>query len=183
MKRLVLSTLVFLALFSLAPASYADPTKDKTPAQEVAEKFVELLLAQDFKEAARLGASSVEPSALESDAKELKDSYDKASKTWQEESYRKDFNGVLQKRELAPQTLVSFRRGGNDNESRVLVVFTEKHTVQVPGVSKPWQFFWHHEVLITVNKDNKITNVEGVAGSIELLMRLRPEDCVAPAVC
>ncbi len=122
-----------------------------------------------------------DPDVLKQGTEALKAYYDQAGEIWQKR-YGEDFNGsVLNSRTLAPQTLVSSRRGEDGKKFNVLVYFTEDHAVSMPGKIKPWHFYWHYEVMFEV-AGGKITNVKYVTAP-ENLMILKPENCVRPVVC
>lgn len=181
MKKLASAFLMLAVFLTMNTLTYADPTKDKNAGQEIAEKFITLIFDGNFQEAARLVEDEKDPAALKQSAETLKANFDLAGANWQKR-YNENFAGaVLNSRTLAPQTLVSSRRGDDGKKFSVLVYFTEDHAVLMPGKQKPWHFYWHHEAMLEIT-DGKIANVVNAA-TPENLMILKPENCVRPAVC
>lgn len=181
MRKLAVAFGVWIFFFALTTFAHADPIKDKNAGQEIAEKFISLIFESNFQEAVKLVKDEKDSDALKQGAEALKADFDKAGVTWQE-NYSRDFNGaMLNSRTLALQTLVSSRRGDDGKKFNILVYFTEDHAVSMPGKAKPWRFYWHYEVMFEVT-GGKITNVKYDIAP-EILMILKPENCVRPVVC
>ena len=182
MKNLATAFSIWILFFALTTLAHADPTQDKNAGQEIAEKFITFVFGGNFQEAAELLGVEKDPNSLKRLAEALKADFNQANATWQKR-YNEDVaaGAVLNSRTLAPQTLVSSRRGDDGKKFNVLVYFTEDHAVSMPGKQKPWHFYWHYEMAFEVT-GGKITDIKDIMAP-EDLMILNPEDCVRPAVC
>ena len=171
---------LFLRLAQGAEQDYEaakDPTRMKTPAQQAAENFFTLLNKRDYEAAARLTADGNTPKVV----KGLKQQYEEAAKNTMN-GYKEQFRVEYKSVALEPETLVSYRAGGDGESSGVRVFYTERHETKAPN-GQTWFYFWHMEHILTINKDNKIDNVVPVSDSTWLMMTLKLENCVKPAKC
>lgn len=153
-----------------------DPTRNKNEAQKVAENFFTFWYQHDYVSAARLFSSDINE---DEKIKDIKEHYEKSIVVIRND-LKKEFNAQYISHDIEPETLNSQKAGGGKNESRIKVFYTERHEALQGG--QKWSFFWQLEYIITINKDNKITKIKEISNT-KLLMILKPENCIKPAVC
>lgn len=179
MKRILISIVLFCGMifWNFSVIAMELPEK-KSPAQEIVEKFIIHMLNQDFENAAKLSINVSNPEIFKDNVLILEDGYNKEIAYFQ-----KFYKQVLfHSRWLEPQTLYFRKPLESDKEVHIPVEYTERHVVVIPS-GETWQYFWRVGYLFILNDKNEIIDVSVIKKIDKLLMVLKPENCIRPAVC
>lgn len=149
--------------------------------QETVEKYFKAFFNRDFDLMASYIYGSDKPEIRSRRITNFKNFFKEGEENLAK-MYEKKYKGKYLSNTYEPETLITFGRGENrDGNPVVLAIYTEKHRVKING--KLWQFFWQMKYLITL-KEGKIAEIKAVdMGEDNLLMILKPEDCIKPAAC